>query len=60
MCVCGASIDACDGQGVNFIYLFFGGLALYPRMCFTDEITPEMRALPQSRFMIMAFLDCLG
>lgn len=29
-------------------------------MLFTDEITPEMRALPQKRFIIMAFLDCLG
>ena len=47
-------------QGVNLLYCVYGGLLLYPKMCFGTEITREMRALPQYPFMIMAFLDCLG
>lgn len=33
---------------------------LYPRMCFTDAVTPKMRALSKKRFVIMGFLDALG
>jgi hypothetical protein len=53
-------------QGINALYIIIGGIFLYPKMWhFTDgfkpnysEITQEMRMLPQSRFIMMAFLDC--
>lgn len=47
-------------QGVNFLYIIYGGAILYPRMCFTDAVTPTMRALPKRRFVIMGLLDALG
>jgi hypothetical protein len=57
-------------QGVNAFYVIVGGAVLYPRMwyfssdrflqpCY-NEISRDMRALPQGRFMQMAVLDCLG
>lgn len=46
--------------GVNVLYIIYGGLLLYPRMLFTDSITPAMKALPKRRFIIMGFLDCCG
>lgn len=30
-------------QGINFLYVIYGGLILYPRMIFTNQITREMR-----------------
>lgn len=53
-------------QGINLLYCVIGGLVLYPKMWdFSNklkpnysEITQEMRMLPQSRFIMMAFLDC--
>lgn len=55
-------------QGINALYVVIGGIALYPKMWdFSrsfkpnySEITKEMRQLPQSRFIIMAALDCGG
>lgn len=47
-------------QGVNFFYIFYGGAILYPRMCLSDVVTPEMRKLSKKRFFIMGFLDALG
>lgn len=53
-------------QGVNFLYVIIGGVALYPRMWDASlrpdysMVTREMRALPQARFVIMAALDCCG
>ena len=37
-------------QGVNLLYVVYGGAILLPKMWFGDEITPAMRALPQPRF----------
>ncbi len=42
--------------GVNFLYILYGGLLLYPRMCLTDAVTPAMKALPKRRFLVMGFL----
>ena len=47
-------------QGVNLLYVVYGGAILLPKMWFGDEITPAMRALPQRRFAFMAILDCCG
>lgn len=47
-------------QGVNFLYIAYGGAILYPRMCFTDAVTPHMKALSKKRFVVMGFLDALG
>ena len=47
-------------QGVNLLYVVYGGAILLPKMWFGDEITPAMRALPQRRFVFMAVLDCCG
>ena len=30
-------------QGINALYLFYGGAVLYPRMCFTSAVTKNMR-----------------
>jgi hypothetical protein len=34
--------------GVNFLYILYGGLILYPRMILTDKVTPEMTRLPKA------------
>ena len=47
-------------QGINLLYCVYGGLALYPRMLCTSEITPAMRATPHGRFITMGLLDCFG
>mmetsp|Transcript_64185 Transcript_64185/g.139454 ORF Transcript_64185/g.139454 Transcript_64185/m.139454 type:complete len:431 (-) Transcript_64185:462-1754(-) len=47
-------------QGVNLLYIIYGGVILYPRMCFTNVVTPEMKALSKHRFVVMGFLDALG
>lgn len=46
--------------GVNVLYVIYGGLLLYPRMYFSDSVTPAMQALPKHRFLIMGFLDSCG
>lgn len=47
-------------QGVNFLFVVYGGLIVYPMQLFTDKITPEMTAVPKKKFMIMGLLDCFG
>mmetsp|Transcript_3260 Transcript_3260/g.8582 ORF Transcript_3260/g.8582 Transcript_3260/m.8582 type:complete len:491 (+) Transcript_3260:3-1475(+) len=47
-------------QGVNLLYIVYGGAILYPRMCLTDAVTPKMQALSKKRFLVMGFLDALG
>jgi hypothetical protein len=34
-------------QGINALYVVYGGAVLYPRMLCTDHVTPEMRRLPK-------------
>lgn len=59
-------------QGINVIYVLYGGLVVYPRLVpwgFGDAIsaainfgpiTPAMRRSPQGRFVAMGLLDCFG
>jgi hypothetical protein len=59
-------------QGINLLYVLYGGLITYPRLLpwgIGDElsrlmgfgpITPAMRRSPQGRFAIMGLLDCFG
>ena len=47
-------------QGINFLYLFVGGVMVYPRQCCTNDITPEMRKIPHRIFFIMGVLDAFG
>ena len=47
-------------QGINFLYLVYGGAVLLPIMMFTDKITPEMRRFPQRKYILMGLLDSLG
>lgn len=47
-------------QAVNLLYILFGGAILYPRMIFSDVVTPEMRRTPQRHFVLMGILDSLG
>jgi hypothetical protein len=47
-------------QGINLLYIVFGGLAVYPRVILTNDITPEMWAFPHKVFMCMGLLDSLG
>lgn len=56
LCVCRFNAFGEDGafavsQIVNVLYVVMGGAVLYPRMWMTDLITPEMKALPQVRFL---------
>mgnify|MGYP003387236794 FL=1 len=49
----------CVVQGVNFLYVVYGGIIL--RMLESrGEITPEMRQIPQYKFLVMGSLDSLG
>lgn len=48
-------------QGINFLYVIYGGMILYPRMLFTDAIPKKMReSVSQKKFMVMGFLDACG
>jgi len=47
-------------QGVNLLYILYGGAILYPQWIFMGVVTPEMVAVPKMRFVIMGFLDALG
>ena len=47
-------------QGINFFYIVVGGIMVYPRMCCTNDITPEMKKIPHKIFVIMALLDSFG
>jgi drug/metabolite transporter (DMT)-like permease len=46
-------------QGVNFLYVLYGGIILH-YLTKKGEITPEMQAIPHTKFIVMGFLDCLG
>lgn len=46
-------------QGVNFLYVLYGGVILH-FLTQKGEITKEMRAIPHTKFIVMGFLDCLG
>jgi drug/metabolite transporter (DMT)-like permease len=46
-------------QGVNFLYVLYGGIILH-YLTKKGEITEEMRAIPHLKFIVMGFLDCLG
>lgn len=46
-------------QGVNFLYVLYGGIILH-YLTKKGEITEEMRAIPHMKFIVMGFLDCLG
>eukprot|EP00937_MAST-01D_sp_MAST-1D-sp2_P006340 g6340.t1 len=47
-------------QGVNVLYVIYGGIILAWKLRFTDHITPQMRALPARKFALMGLLDSLG
>ena len=47
-------------QGINVLFVIYGGMIVYPLQLFTDKITPEMTSLPKRKFMIMGLLDCFG
>lgn len=47
-------------QGINFLYVVYGGIILYPLMLFTTTVTPEMRKFPQRRFFFLGCLDAFG
>jgi hypothetical protein len=42
------------------LFVVLGGFMVYPRMVFTNDITPEMRRIPQRIFFFMACMDALG
>ena len=59
-------------QGINLLYVVYGGLVTYPRLLGgglgsrlslwmgMEPITPAMRRSPQRRFIVMGLLDCFG
>lgn len=59
-------------QGINLLYVVYGGLITYPRLMGRgvghrisgwmgmDNITPAMRRSPQPRFVMMGLIDCFG
>mmetsp|Transcript_38105 Transcript_38105/g.89271 ORF Transcript_38105/g.89271 Transcript_38105/m.89271 type:complete len:375 (+) Transcript_38105:79-1203(+) len=47
-------------QAINFLYLGYGGLALYPRMLCTDHITASMYSFPKRHFVVMGILDSIA
>lgn len=46
-------------QGVNFLYVLYGGAILW-LLDARGEISPDMRQIPQHKFLIMGSLDSLG
>ena len=46
-------------QAINLMYVVMGGLVLYPKQLFTNEINVSTD-FPQRKFVIMGFLDSLG
>jgi len=47
-------------QAINLLYIAYGGVILYPRMLFSEHVTPEMRRFPKRVFLTMGILDSLG
>jgi len=46
-------------QGVNFLYVVYGGFILHG-LTRRGEITDEMKQIPHRKFIIMGFLDSVG
>ncbi|GMH50685.1 hypothetical protein TL16_g00842 [Triparma laevis f. inornata] len=46
-------------NGINALYVVFGGCLLYPRYC-KNEIPKELLNQPQYKFVVMALLDAFG
>ncbi|GMI07739.1 hypothetical protein TrVE_jg5007 [Triparma verrucosa] len=46
-------------NGINALYVVFGGCILYPRYC-KNEIPKELLNQPQYKFVVMALLDAFG
>jgi drug/metabolite transporter (DMT)-like permease len=47
-------------QGVNVLYVVYGGICLAYKMLFTNEISREMRQGSHKKFVVMGTLDCMG
>jgi drug/metabolite transporter (DMT)-like permease len=47
-------------QGVNVLYVAYGGFCLGYKMYFTNEIDAEMRKGSHKKFIVMGTLDCMG
>ena len=53
----GASYAFFANQGVNFLYVVYGGVILQQKLHCTNEITKDMRTFPQTTFFKLAILD---
>ena len=47
-------------QGVNLLYVIYGGGAVAYKMAATDDIDAEQRRFPHCRFLGLALLDAFG
>ena len=47
-------------QGVNLLYIIYGGMFLGWKVLTTNEIDAEMRSFPQSKFFGLSILDAFG
>lgn len=49
-------------NGINVLYVIFGGFLLYPRMYCnrSGRVPDELRNQPQKKFIVMSFLDASG
>jgi len=49
-------------NGINVLYVLFGGALLYPRMYCnrSGKIPEDLRKQPQKKFIVMALLDAFG
>ena len=47
-------------QLTTFIYIPVNGFVLIMKLLFTNDITPEMKAFPKKKFLVMGFLDSLA
>ena len=56
----GASYAFFANQGVNFLYVVYGGVILQQKLHCTNEITKDMRTFPQTTFFKLAILDAFG
>ena len=56
----GASYAVFANQGVNFLYVVYGGVILQQKLHCTNEITKDMRTFPQTTFFKLAILDAFG
>ena len=56
----GSSYAFFANQGVNLLYVLYGGAILQQKMLCTNKITPEMRTFPQKTFFKLSILDAFG